>query len=555
MLPLVFLLVVPLARQDPAPISPDPQTPTAPTAPATPGTPGTPGTPTRGLVTRTDAATPGYTLIAPLRSTTTFLIDTQGEVVHTWKCAFPPGNSVELLADGSILRACRVENSSMSTGGMGGRLQRIAWDGTVTWDYLLSSAERVQHHDARVLPNGNVLTLVWDDMAPSDAIAAGRDPAHVPMAGLRPDAIVELKPSPPNGAEIVWEWRARDHLIQDFDETKAHFGDVAAHPERIDFNGDHRREAPLTAVERARREEIERRMRATGYAGGGDEADAKPTDAAPTVRGPGRDTDWLHANGLHWLASHDLIVLSVRHMDEIWVIDHSTTTAEARGSTGGRWKRGGDLLARYGNPKMHAAGTAADRRLFRQHDPTWVGVEKEGLVVQVFNNGEGRPDGDYSSVDEILFPFDEERGFGATAKLVPRWSYTAPDKTSFYASFISGAQRLANGNTLVCEGTEGRIFEIQRDGTIVWEYLNPHGGDVAGPSGGRGPDRGRPPAPPDGGSPRGPGAPPGDGRGGPGGAGRERARTGLEEKALFRATHIALDHPGLAGRFEKAAPR
>lgn len=532
---LSALLVLPLVRQDAPPASNDPPAP---------------ATPPRGLVSRTDAATPGYKLIAPLRSTTTYLIDGAGEVVHTWKCAFPPGNSVELLADGSILRACRVDNPSMSTGGMGGRLQRIAWDGTVTWDYLLSNAERVQHHDARVLPNGNVLTLVWDDMAPSDAIAAGRDPAQVSMSGLRPDAILELKPSPPGGAEIVWEWRARDHLIQDFDETKAHFGDVAAHPERIDFNGDHRREAPLSAAEKARREEIERRMRATGYAGGGDDAAAKPTDAPTPARGPGRDTDWLHANGLHHLASHDLIVLSVRHLDEIWVIDHSTTTAEARGSTGGRRKRGGDLLARYGNPKMHGAGTAADRRLFRQHDATWVGVEKEGLVVQVFNNGEGRPELEYSSVDEILLPFDDEKGFGDAAKLVPRWSYTAPDKTSFYAPFISGAQRLANGNTLVCEGTDGRVFEIQRDGTIVWEYSNPHGGEV-GPPGGRGAGPVGPP--------RGADAPPGGDRPGPDGApargGRDRQRAPFDGKALFRATHVALDHPGLAGRLQKTEPR
>ncbi|MDZ4773140.1 MAG: hypothetical protein SGI72_08395 [Planctomycetota bacterium] len=195
-------------------------------------------------------------------------------------------------------------------------------------------------------------------------------------------------------------------------------------------------------------------------------------------------------------------------------------------------------MARFGNPKMHGAGTAADRRLFRQHDATWIGAEEGGLARLVFNNGEGRLPLEYSTVDEVLMPFDAERGFGATATVEPRWSYSAPEKSNFYSSFISGAQRLSNGHTLVCSGVDGCIFEIQRDGTIVWEYRNPLGGDVAmGPprgGGATGADRpqaeGTPPAP--------------DAR--PDGTTRGGGRGGVDEKALFRATHIALDHPGLA---------
>ena len=50
------------------------------------------------------------------------------------------------------------------------------------------------------------------------------------------------------------------------------------------------------------------------------------------------------------------------------------------------------------------------------------------------------------------------------------WSYHAP---RFFSTNISGAQRLANGNTLVTEGAGGRVFEVTTDGTIVWEYMNP----------------------------------------------------------------------------------
>ena len=50
------------------------------------------------------------------------------------------------------------------------------------------------------------------------------------------------------------------------------------------------------------------------------------------------------------------------------------------------------------------------------------------------------------------------------------WSYTGP---RFFSSNISGAQRLANGNTLITEGPSGRLFEVTKEGQIVWEYIYP----------------------------------------------------------------------------------
>ena len=44
---------------------------------------------------------------------------------------------------------------------------------------------------------------------------------------------------------------------------------------------------------------------------------------------------------------------------------------------------------------------------------------------------------------------------------------------TFYSSFISSARRLPNGNTLICEGMNGRLFQVTIDGDIVWEYVNP----------------------------------------------------------------------------------
>jgi outer membrane protein assembly factor BamB len=71
------------------------------------------------------------------------------------------------------------------------------------------------------------------------------------------------------------------------------------------------------------------------------------------------------------------------------------------------------------------------------------------------------------------------RGWSRVIELDPLggeivWSYTATPKESFFSGFISGAQRLPNQNTLICEGATGRLFEVTLDGEIVWEFKSPY---------------------------------------------------------------------------------
>ena len=462
----------------------------------------------RGLVLNDESAFQGYTLIAPLRSKTTYLLDMQGEIVHTWESEYPPGNSVYLRDDGTLLRACRTASEFFQGGGQGGRLQIHAWDGTVLWDYACSDEQWMSHHDIEPLPNGNVLVIAWERRTREAAIAAGRDPEHIGDVGFWPDKIVEIEPILPDGGRVVWEWSAFDHLVQDFDPSKANYGDVTEHPERIDVNADHRGQPPLSAEERERQEELHRQMRALGYMGEEEEGES---EEEPSVhRG-----NWLHSNGIDYHPEFRLILLSVRTLNEIWTIDHSTSTEQAAGSRGGRWGHGGDLLYRWGNPRTYGRGTEVDQQLFRQHDATFVEGDPPALLhALVFNNGEGRPAGEFSTVDEISLPFDPERGFGefegALPPANPLWTYTAADREGFYSAFISGAQRLPSGTTLVCSGVQGRVFEITREGKVVWDYVSPFGNvEVTRPGGAA--DR-------------------------PGGA---------TVHGLFRATRIAPDHPGL----------
>src|SRR5687767_11332295 len=327
----------------------------------------------RGLRTSEPGASPGYVLFAPIRSRTTFLIDPRGETVASWESQDAP-IQVQLLDDGSILRSERIdENPVFHGGGLGGRIRRIAVDGSVLWDFVLSNEKQCLHHGFERLPNGNLLCIAWERLTPEEAIELGRDPAVV-TDGLWTDWIFELRPTPPVGGEVLWEWHAKDHLIQDFDPAKPNHGSVPEHPERIDINGDHRSEPPLTQAQRDELVKLEAEMRALGYAGG-DADEPVATAELPPDEQKLRERerrDWMHTNSVDYQPATDLILLSVPRLDEIWIIDHSTTTAEARGARGGRWKKGGRLLYRWGNPAQYGAGTAADQQLFFQHQPEWV---------------------------------------------------------------------------------------------------------------------------------------------------------------------------------------
>lgn len=425
--------------------------------------------PPRGLLLNSDQVSPGYVAYNPLLSDTTYLINETGEVVHTWKSQYTPSGSVYLLDNGDLLRGARNPNlNGFKGGGQGGRIEKIGPDGTVVWDWEYATETHLLHHDLAPLPNGNVLAIAWESKTATEARKAGRRLDLIPEAGLWPDHVIEVEPDGLNGGRIVWQWHAWDHLVQDYDEQSDNYGDPATHPERIDINGN-QAEPEIDPEELAR-------LKAIGYVP--DDADEEDLRS-----------DIFHTNAIAYNAELDQIALSVPMFNEIWIIDHSTTTAEAAGSAGGRSGKGGDLLYRWGNPKSYEQGTEADQKLFFQHDIQWIskGLDGEGKLL-VFNNALKGPEGGYSAIYEWTAPRDQEgayilSGDGTFGPTDPDWKYEAADKVSFSSPFISGTQRLANGNTLICAGNQGRIFEVRSDGEIVWEYWDPFSGSVVMPDG------------------------------------------------------------------------
>lgn len=406
------------------------QTAAAPTTPAaaTP-TPTTPGQ-TVGLFKSSPQAFVGYTLMAPKHNVVTYLIDNEGRVVHQWKSQYEPGQSRYLLPDGHLLRAGMVRVQGGTGGGEGGAIQEFDWDGNLVWEFVHATPMYQLHHDIKPLPNGHVLALMVERKSYQEALAAGFDPQQLRDQYLVPDAVVEIEPTGPKSGRIVWEWHVWDHLIQDRDRTKASFGDVAAHPELIDVN-----------------------------------CNGRVTPAF-----------WNHMNSIAYNAELDQIALSVRGCNEVWIIDHSTTTQEAAGHAGGKQGRGGDLLYRWGNPAAYRRGTEADKQLIQQHDAEWIpdGYPGAGHIT-IFNNGYERG---WSSLEEIVPPVDANGRYTlepgkAYGPDKPVWHYQANPTSAFYSSEISGAHRLPSGNTLVCAGVIGTLFEITPTGEVVWKYVNP----------------------------------------------------------------------------------
>jgi hypothetical protein len=422
---------------------------------------------TVGLFTNEDPQE-GVVLLGPNAATTTYLINNNGLVVNSWATPYRPALMGYLLENGHLLRSARVANTPanfVGAAGRGGRVEEYDWDGNLVWAFEYVGETFLTHHDIEPLPNGNVLMIAWEYLSQTEALAEGKNP-FLFNGGQWVDHVIEVRPVPPSGGEIVWEWRARDHLIQDYDSGANNYGIVEDHPELVDFNFGQ------------------------------------------------NSTDWTHFNGIAYNAELDQIVISSRGLNEIWVIDHSTTTEEAAGHTGGVRGKGGDLLYRWGNPRAYRGGESPDQRLFGQHDAQWIspGFPGAGNLL-VFNNSATGALGNYSSVDEIAPSIDPDGSYPSPAPgeaFGPAdqfWIYLGDPPESLYSSNISGAQRQPNGNTLICEGSSGHLFEVRPGGAVAWDYVSPV---VAG-------------------NPINQGQP-------------------VQQSAVFKARRYPPDYPGLAGR-------
>ena len=425
----------------------------------------------RGLTKTSDNLSPGYVMFGPAYSASTYLINRKGEVVHEWNGNYMVKSSY-LNNDGSLSQlAADVDFPVFAGGGEAGRLQKISWKSKMLWDFEYANEQHHAHHDIAVMPNGNVLAIAWEAKTAEEVLRAGRKAEMIPKAGLWPSTIVELQPQGTAGAKVVWEWHMWDHLVQDHDSTKDNYGEVALHPELLDFN----KGRPVPPAISHDSMDVRRSL--------------KMDWRNFTVENRGSDA--YHLNAINYNAELDQIAFSSPRLNEIFIIDHSTTSEEAASHEGGKYGRGGDYLYRWGNPQNYNQGDSTNQKLFGQHDIRWIEKGKPGAGdLTVFNNDvPNGPDSlDYSAIYQITPPINEYGSYERKDKSsygpdVLSWEYIASDTLSFYGSFISGAHRMKNGNTFINEGPKGRFFEVNPEGEILWEYLNPYRGNIHHPDG------------------------------------------------------------------------
>lgn len=386
----------------------------------------------------TEQVEEGYNLIFPQSGNQdTWLLDNCGRICKFWDGdSYGPGNQVFLGENGLLYKAignAGASNQWFHAGGGGEGLEIRDVNDNITWQYFLSDSIYRFHHDFSVMPNGNILAIAWERHFETDCLANGADPARLLEGEIWSEVVYEIEPVGSEEANIVWEWHAWDHLVQDFDEAQDNFGVVGDNPFKININ------------------------------------------FTPDSVG-----DWLHCNAIDYNANLDQIALSIPTFNEIWIIDHSTSTEQAATSSGGLAGRGGDLIYRWGNPRAYDQGTTEDQILHYQHHIHWLDRElpvghPDYGKLGVFSN---RLPDNSSEVLQWFATFDDYEWEypltdGVWGPSAPEWTYTTEDPVYMYSTILSSMQRLQNGNTLIGVGRWGRSFEINPEGDIVWEYRLP----------------------------------------------------------------------------------
>ncbi len=359
----------------------------------------------------------GYaTLIAPQNSTTVTLLDTNSNVIKTWTgLSGQTAYSCYLMPGGYLWRTVKTTNNSFMGGGLAGRVQKVDWNGNIVFDYTVSDANQISHHDMCPMPNGDVLLIVYEKKAASQMTAAGASA----NSARQLEKIVQLHPTGTTTATIAWQWNLYDHLCQSTNAAGANYvSSVVNNPQLFNVN-----------------------YQVTN--------------------------DWWHMNGIDYNASLDQIVVSSHNMNEQYIIDHSTTTAQAATHSGGNSGKGGDFLYRWGNPASYGAtGTT----IFNiTHDAHWVPADcpKAGWLAGMNNKGVS---GSQSSIDMYQPTWNGTTYTGTIGQAYLPSTYGYRHPCNGYTSNMGNSQQLPNGNMLVCLATAGKIYEIDSNGTTLWTY-------------------------------------------------------------------------------------
>ena len=386
-------------------------------------------------VTRYDPARAwnGYVLFTG-QDRKTHLVDMNGNEVHGWaREGFPPVLLDPALTGGQrgnvLLQLGSVPGVHSAGNGLGNAsIGELDWHGKVRWQWGTGAQEA--YGSTTLASSGPANGAVhqhhdWRRLGNGNTLVLANRVHRVAgfaAKAVLDDVIYEVTPA----GKIAWQWTASEHV------------------EELGFSPD-----------------ALRQVRA-----------GQPRHGVPAY-------DYLHLNSLavvgpnRWFTAGDArfhpdnLIISSREANITAIIERAT----------GRivWTLGPDYPA--------IASTAVPRpvdQIIGQHDPHLIapGLPGEGNLLVFDNQGEAG----YPKVSPGIFPHSRVLEIDPVTKQIV-WQYTAADSRqaqwSFYSAFISSARRLPNGNTLIDEGMNGRLFQVTRTGDIVWEYVSPYYGASA----------------------------------------------------------------------------
>jgi hypothetical protein len=382
--------------------------------------------PTGTTIYNPERAWNGYTVLSPLGTQAALVIDMNGNVVKRWDgYVNSAGGPARVLPGGFVMAASGARPPHQES------LELIQRDfeGNVVWQFARNEQIEMrdgskiwsarQHHDWQ---RDNFAAGYYSPSA-APAVTSGntlilthtnRSQPNVAERPLEDDRLIEVSWS----GDIVWEWVASDHINE------------------LGFADDAR----------------------------------KAIRAAPGFNAARGGFDWLHINSATYVGPNrwfdegdkrfapDNVIISSRQASVLAIV-----------------ARDGSIVWRLGPDFSESRELRAIRQIIGQHHAHIIpkGLPGAGNLL-VFDNGGASG---YGFANPIALD-----GTGAFARAGSRvleinpvtlelvWSYSEP---RFYSSNISGAQRLPNGNTLITAGAGGRLFEVTKEGMIVWEYMYP----------------------------------------------------------------------------------
>lgn len=395
--------------------------------------------PTGTTVYLPEKAWSGYT-IYQAADVGALLIDMHGKEVHLWKGlrGFPN----KMLPGGYVIGSTAERDPKYGFQDEADLVQ-VDWDGNIVWqfnryEYIEDPGHEPQwmaraHHDYQ--REGNPVGYYVPGLEPrtdgGNMLILAHKNVHKPEISdkiLLDDTIIEVDWE----GNIVWEWAVSDH----FDEL------------------------------------------------GFDESAKNVLFRDPNGRHFGNDTggDWMHINSISAVGPNKFYDQGDQRFHPeniIWDARESNIIAITDKKTGKIvWKLGPD----YSAPEVKHLGW-----IIGQHHAHIIpkGLPGEGNLL-VFDNGGWAGYG----LPNPASPYGQKnavRDHSRVLEINPvtleiEWQYTpteanflAPlDSYRFYSPYISSAQRLPNGNTLITEGADGRIFEVTREHELVWEYISPY---------------------------------------------------------------------------------